>query len=74
MFHFVKKSGYTIAACAFLISSGIPSFPQTPKPMVDATPIPPDRGAAATWQALKKLHTRASLLMKAGEKVQELRS
>src|SRR6478609_4323092 len=63
MFHFVKKSGCTMAACAFLIASGIPSFAQASKPMVDATPIPPDRGAAATWQALKKLHTRASLLM-----------
>lgn len=26
-------------------------------------PIPPDTGAAATWQALKRLHTRASVLM-----------
>ncbi len=25
--------------------------------------IPPDRGAAAVWQSLKKLHTRASLIM-----------
>ena len=63
MFHFVKKSAYTIAACAFLISSGVPSFTQALKPTVDATSIPPDRGAAATWQALKKLHTRASLMM-----------
>lgn len=31
--------------------------------MVDATPIPPDMGAAGTWQALKRLHTRASVLM-----------
>lgn len=33
------------------------------KPSVDARPIPPDTGAAATWQALKRLHTRASMLM-----------
>lgn len=33
------------------------------KPIVDARPIPVDRGAAEIWQLLKKLHTRASLLM-----------
>jgi LmbE family N-acetylglucosaminyl deacetylase len=32
-------------------------------PIVDARKIPPDRGAAQTWLALKKLRTRASLLM-----------
>jgi LmbE family N-acetylglucosaminyl deacetylase len=63
MFHFVKNSGYAIAACVLVVSSSIPAFAQASKPMVDATPIPPDRGAAATWQALKKLHTRASLMM-----------
>jgi LmbE family N-acetylglucosaminyl deacetylase len=29
----------------------------------DARPLPIDRGAAALWQSLNKLHTRASLLM-----------
>jgi len=29
----------------------------------DANPLPFDRGAAALWQSLRKLHTRASLLM-----------
>jgi len=33
------------------------------RPLADARPIPPDTGAAATWQALKRLHTRASVLM-----------
>jgi LmbE family N-acetylglucosaminyl deacetylase len=33
------------------------------KASVDARPIPPDIGVAATWQALKRLHTRASILM-----------
>src|SRR5882762_4522883 len=33
------------------------------KQVTDARQIPPDRGAAGTWQLLKKLHTRASLLM-----------
>ena len=32
-------------------------------PTVDAQPDPLDRGAAQTWKLLKKLHTRASLLM-----------
>lgn len=31
--------------------------------VVDAREIPQDRGAAALWQALRKLHTRGSLLM-----------
>lgn len=33
------------------------------KAVEDARPIPVDRGAAATWMALNKLHTRASMLM-----------
>jgi LmbE family N-acetylglucosaminyl deacetylase len=41
---------------------------QTPKaidgrPVSAAQPLPFDRGAAALWQSLQKLHTRASLLM-----------
>ncbi|MBS1822787.1 MAG: PIG-L family deacetylase [Acidobacteria bacterium] len=59
----VKKSACALAACACFLSSGNPLYAQAPKPMVDATHIPPDRGAAATWQALKKLHTRASVMM-----------
>jgi LmbE family N-acetylglucosaminyl deacetylase len=35
----------------------------TQHPMVAAEPISFDRGAAALWQSLQKLHTRASLLM-----------
>ncbi len=31
-------------------------------PLVDGTQLAADRGAAGLWQALKKLHTRASLL------------
>lgn len=52
--------------CAVLIpafsSGGVLSAAEV-KPNVDARPIAPDQGAAATWQALKRLHTRASLLM-----------
>lgn len=32
-------------------------------PLAAAQPLPFDRGAAALWQSLQKLHTRASLLM-----------
>lgn len=32
------------------------------EPLVDATELPADRGAVGLWQALKKLHTRASML------------
>jgi LmbE family N-acetylglucosaminyl deacetylase len=52
-----------------LLPSGVPAVapgqPQetAPTPIVDARKIPPDRGAAQTWLALKKLRTRASLLM-----------
>ena len=52
--------------CAALISTlfqGAPGFALDAKPSVDSRPIPPDQGAAATWQALKRLHTRASILM-----------
>src|SRR5690349_8449556 len=43
-------------------------FAQTPydtaiRPAVSAREIPPNRGSAAVWQSLKKLHTRASLIM-----------
>ncbi len=33
------------------------------EPVTDARPTPIDSGAAQTWRLLKKLHTRASLLM-----------
>jgi LmbE family N-acetylglucosaminyl deacetylase len=33
------------------------------KPSLSTTEIPANRGAAAVWQSLKKLHTRASLIM-----------
>ncbi len=34
-----------------------------PDPVANAQPLPFDRGAAALWQSLERLHTRASLLM-----------
>ncbi|MGB8441404.1 MAG: PIG-L family deacetylase [Candidatus Acidiferrales bacterium] len=52
---------------AFLFRSG-PVIAQSPnavssKAIVSAEPLAFDRGAAALWQSLLKLHTRASLLM-----------
>lgn len=38
-------------------------FDTTIKPSLVTTDISPNRGAAAVWQSLKKLHTRASLIM-----------
>lgn len=52
-----------VLVCALaptLVGSGVAA--QT-KSVDDARPIPVDRGAATTWLALKKLHTRASVLM-----------
>lgn len=52
--------------CAALIPTLVSAVPMTAaetRPSQDARPIPPDTGAAATWQALKRLHTRASVLM-----------
>ena len=50
-------------ACGLLpsfVRGGVSASAQT---FNDARPIPVDRGSAATWLALRKLHTRASLLM-----------
>src|SRR5580700_3448327 len=54
------------ASVALVLAAGmlpISSSADEPKEVTDARPIPVDRGAAETWQLLKKLHTRASLLM-----------
>jgi LmbE family N-acetylglucosaminyl deacetylase len=45
--------------CGFIASSAVAQI----IPVVDARPISVDRGAAETYKLLKKLHTRASLLM-----------
>ncbi|MGH9353555.1 MAG: hypothetical protein ACRD2G_15570, partial [Terriglobia bacterium] len=46
-------------AAAHALSSRDVAIAATP----DARPLPVDRGAAAVWQTLLKLHTRASLIM-----------
>ena len=66
-----KTVGATLAALMFALPFVFPSFrakAQSPvavtnKPQVAAAPLSFDRGAAALWQSLQKLHTRASLIM-----------
>src|SRR5260370_7852348 len=49
----------TIAACAF----AQPPYSTSLQPTSVAQDIPVNRGSAALWQSLKKLHTRARLIM-----------
>src|SRR6185312_5756503 len=58
------------AACLAALLSAPGLRAQAPPPRqvaiaasVDSRQLPMDRGAAAVWQSLQKLHTRASLLM-----------
>ena len=59
----------TAALAALLLLLSIqPLFGQSPyassvNPAVAPVPLPINRGSAAVWQSLKKLHTRASLIM-----------
>jgi LmbE family N-acetylglucosaminyl deacetylase len=48
-----------IGACAFAQAP----YDTSIRPSVVAQDIPANRGSAALWQSLKKLHTRASLIM-----------
>ena len=59
--HPVWVAALVCALALTLAGSGIVAA--SVKSVDDARPIPVDRGAAATWLALKKLHTRASVLM-----------
>jgi LmbE family N-acetylglucosaminyl deacetylase len=43
--------------------TGQPNLPTTVSPAADAEPLPLDRGAPGLWQTLRKLRTRASLIM-----------
>src|SRR3954454_2539939 len=58
---------YALATPAALLAL-VTAYAQTPfdssiKPSLVPYEIPANRGAAALWQSLKKLHTRASLIM-----------
>jgi LmbE family N-acetylglucosaminyl deacetylase len=56
-----RTLGVTLVACCVAVAQ--PVLAQDNGVKADALPIAPDRGAAAAWEALKKLHTRASILM-----------
>jgi LmbE family N-acetylglucosaminyl deacetylase len=59
-----KRPVWVVAlSCALVPALAGGGGAATIKLVDDARPIPVDRGAAATWLALKKLHTRASLMM-----------
>jgi LmbE family N-acetylglucosaminyl deacetylase len=66
-----KTVGTIVAGVTFALPFVFPSFrakAQSPvtvtnKAQVAAAALPFDRGAAALWQSLQKLHTRASLIM-----------
>ncbi|MDP9339055.1 MAG: PIG-L family deacetylase [Acidobacteriota bacterium] len=53
---------------AWIVAAGLCALAQPPyhssiRPAVDDREIPINQGSAALWQSLKKLHTRASLIM-----------
>jgi LmbE family N-acetylglucosaminyl deacetylase len=62
---FSQRSPIWVVAlfCALGPTLAVSGMAASVKPVDDARPIAVDRGASATWLALKKLHTRASLLM-----------
>ncbi len=53
----------TIFSLVLLMGLECPCWASSGINTVDAQAVPLDRGAALTWKLLKKLHTRASLLM-----------
>ncbi|MEO6829050.1 MAG: PIG-L family deacetylase, partial [Acidobacteriaceae bacterium] len=62
------QNGKSIACAliAFFAWITIPAFTQTsatPQPNPDAQKIAVNRGAAALWQSLRELHTRASIIL-----------
>ncbi|MEK6396980.1 MAG: PIG-L family deacetylase [Terriglobus sp.] len=59
----IQRPATALVLSACLLSPTAAISAQSARPVVDARPIPPDRGAAAVWQSLKKLHTRASIMM-----------
>ena len=65
-FALILLAGCVSALCLLTSSDGAKaqsSASPTSGPTVAAEPLSFDRGAAALWQSLQKLHTRASLLM-----------
>ena len=62
----MKRTASLAALLLFLSiqpASGQSPYASSVKPAVAPVPLPINRGSAAVWQSLKKLHTRASLIM-----------
>src|SRR5690242_11650017 len=59
----MKRIAGTLFSLVLLLGLEYPAWASPENNTVDAQAIPLDRGAALTWKLLKKLHTRASLLM-----------
>jgi LmbE family N-acetylglucosaminyl deacetylase len=57
------RSLFLAAVAAVLVTAQQPPYYTSIKPVSVAQDIPANRGSAALWQSLKKLHTRASLIM-----------
>ncbi|MDP9038549.1 MAG: PIG-L family deacetylase [Acidobacteriota bacterium] len=63
--HAAPRRTIGLALILALSPGGRPAPAQAPPsyPSTFATPLPEDRGAAAVWQSLQRLHTRASLML-----------
>ena len=59
----MKRVAGTLFSAVLLIGLASQCWASSAVAFVNAQPDPLDRGAALTWKLLKKLHTRASLLM-----------
>lgn len=60
------RSRIALLLSVTLVAGPLPAqapYYSTVKPLDNAVDIPANRGAAAVWQSLQKLHTRASLIM-----------
>jgi LmbE family N-acetylglucosaminyl deacetylase len=63
--HPVLNFALSVSVMASLLTTTVATTAQSPVPYLSAfaEPLPVDRGAAAVWQSLKKLQTRASIMM-----------
>lgn len=59
----MKLIARTVLSLLLLLGPKCQGWATSGMSTVDAQPVPLDRGAALEWKLLKKLHTRASLLM-----------
>jgi len=64
-FRSISRLAISAGFTAFLLGASIALAAQTPVnyPSTFATPLSVDRGSAAVWQSLQRLHTRGSLIL-----------